>query len=165
MENTLFFLENITHIIICLFILFFVFVETYLLFLFAYFSYALFDRILNRKTKLDKPDFLSLRIVSQGENGMLKFVLVLPPKGADDVVSRELTYTVGSVGPNMLLVAADANETELLEGHDDEVVVGRLVDVDNAGNRSEPREFKFTLLDTIAPPQPGEVGVRVVSES
>lgn len=165
MQNTAILLEYVAHIVLCMFILFFVFVETYLLFLFVYFSYVLFDRILNRKTKLDKPDFLSLRIVSQGENGMLKFVLVLPPKGADDVVSRELTYTVGSVGPNMLLIAGDANETELLEGYEDEVVVGRLVDVDNAGNRSEPREFKFTLLDTIAPPQPGEVGVRVVSES
>jgi hypothetical protein len=99
----------------------------------------------------------------EGEFGMLKFVLVLPEKSATDVVSRELSFKVGEDVFDLVL---DGNtlETEELSGEDDSEVVGTLVDVDDAGNKSLPREFSFVLVDTLAPPQPGELGVRVTGE-
>lgn len=157
-------LECTMYIIILIFLVLLLAVEVDLIFLLTYINYLVYDKYIKCKKVIKKPGKVSLSIISQGENGMLKFVLVLPPKGAEDVVKREVTVTVGSVGPNLLTLDGAANETELLDGNDGEVVVGNLVDVDDAGNRSEAREFNFTLVDTIAPPQPGEVGVRVVSE-
>lgn len=100
----------------------------------------------------------------QGDDGMLKFVLVLPEKGASDVVQREVTVAVGANEPVLVTVDGDTVKTSAFEGEDGETVVGTLVDVDDAGNKSEAREFSFVLVDTIAPPMPGEVGLEVTEE-
>lgn len=112
--------------------------------------------------RLKKPGlvFISLR---QGEDGMLKFVLVLPEVGARDVVTRELRFMVGDVAQEVDL-AGDAVETAEYTGADNEAVVGTLVDVDDAGNRSDAREFSFVLADTLPPPQPGVVGLKLTGE-
>jgi hypothetical protein len=112
--------------------------------------------------RLKKPGliFISLR---QGDDGMLKFVLVLPAAGAKDVVARELRFTVGDVSQEVDL-EGDAVETAEFSGADNEKVVGTLVDVDDAGNRSETREFSFVLADTLPPPQPGVVGLKLTGE-
>lgn len=121
-------------------------------------------RRLQKALRLRRPKAVYLKLVSQGENGMLKFVLVLPEKGAADVVKRHLTVSVGAGEPAVLELDGDATRTDLMEGVEGDAVAGSLVDEDDAGNKSEAREFSFTLVDTIAPPQPGEVGVEVVSE-
>lgn len=113
--------------------------------------------------RLRKPGLVYLTLW-QGENGMLKFVLVLPEKGAADVVQRELTVSVGDKEPVFVTVDGDAVRSSVLEGEDGEAVTGTLVDVDDAGNKSEAREFSFVLADTIAPPMPGEVGLEVTEE-
>ncbi len=117
------------------------------------------------KKKLPKPGLVGLSVLSQGEDGMLKFVLTLPEKGASDVVSRELTVSVDGGEPVVFTLAGDVVESQEFEAADGAAVTGTLVDVDDAGNKSEAREFTLVLVDTIAPPQPGEVGVKVVSES
>lgn len=117
------------------------------------------------KKKVPKPKMVGLSILSQGETGMLKFVLTLPTVGVSDVVSRELTVAVGDVEAVLLTLSSDATESQEFEAADDTVVTGTLVDVDNAGNKSEAREFNFVIVDTIAPPQPGELGVKVISET
>ena len=43
--------------------------------------------------------------------------------------------------------------------------IGTMVDTDASGNASEPRPFSFTLVDSIAPPEPGEVGLVVTGQS
>ncbi len=102
--------------------------------------------------------------VSQGESTMLKFVLVLPEKGAADVVERELTVQVADGEPVVAVLGGDEVESATYEGEDGDSVSGSLVDVDDAGNKSEAREFSFVLADTIAPPVPGEVGLKVTEE-
>ena len=104
--------------------------------------------------------FISQR---EGEDGMLKFVLELPPKSAADVVSRELRFSVGEQLFEVMLGAEDVESAEFV-GNDNDSVTGTLVDVDDAGNRSEPREFSFVLVDTLPPAQPGEVGLKVTGE-
>ena len=81
-----------------------------------------------------------------------------------DVVSRELTVVVGG----------EVVETKSFAGSDvllgevsvpqDAAVVLTLVDVDDAGNRSQPAVVEFIAKDTIAPVQPGAFGVSLVRE-
>ncbi len=113
--------------------------------------------------RLKKPNVVFIKIVSQ-EGNMLKFKLLLPPAGAKDVVKRNLLVQIGTGEPKTTFLDGSAVESELLEGADNDAITGSLVDVDDANNASEPRTFSFVLVDTIPPPQPGEIGVSVVSE-
>jgi hypothetical protein len=124
------------------------------------------NRTLNKMVKvlrLRKPGPIFVRVY-EGEDSMLKFVLVLPQKGAADVVQRELTVQVGEGDPVVVSLGGDEVESGTFEGEDGDSVSGSLVDVDDAGNKSEAREFSFVLVDTVAPPTPGEVGLKVTEE-
>ena len=114
---------------------------------------------------LRKPGLVFVRLVREGESGMSKFALVLPAPGAADVVQRELVFAVAGGTPITQNVSGSATEGEEFDGVEGDVVAGSLVDIDDAGNRSEPRTFELTLTDTIAPAQPGEVGVRMTAET
>lgn len=116
------------------------------------------------KTRRRKPGRVYLRVLREGANGMLTFILNLPEKSAADVVSRELSVSVAGAEAEVLSVAADATSSQEFTAEQGATVSGSLVDIDDAGNRSQPREFSFVLADTIAPPQPGDVGLEVTSE-
>ena len=103
-------------------------------------------------------------VFKDGENDMLKFYLALPAKSAPDVVSRELTVAVAGAAPVVYVLGADVVASAELSGFDNDTVVGTLVDVDDAGNRSGSSEFSFVLTDTIPPPVPGAVGLVVTDE-
>lgn len=113
--------------------------------------------------RLKTPGLVLLKIVSE-EGNMLTFVLTLPAPGAADVVSRELVVSVNGGEAQTLSLDGAATESSELSGEQDNSVTGTLVDIDDAGNRSEPREFSFVLVDNLAPPQPGELGLRVTAE-
>lgn len=114
--------------------------------------------IQRRAGRPPKPDKVSFILTGESKMG-LQYKLVLPAAGASDVVSRKLT--VNGVEQT---VNGDVLEVEGFEGDQDTDVVGTLIDVDDAGNESIARDFSFTLVDTIAPPQPGDVGLVVVGE-
>jgi hypothetical protein len=95
---------------------------------------------------------------------MLNFKLVLPAPSAQDVVTREVTVQIAGQEPTVDTLPGEALEMIGLSGNDGDTVSGSLVDIDDAGNRSESRNFDFVLADTIAPPQPGEVSLIVTSE-
>lgn len=111
--------------------------------------------------RLKKPGKVSITMF-EGE-GMLSFVLTLPERSAKDVVARELTVSVDGV-ETVESLNGDSLESQVYSGLDNVAVAGRLVDIDDAGNRSEPSEFTFVLVDTIAPPAPGQVGLKVTAE-
>jgi hypothetical protein len=115
--------------------------------------------------RLRKPGVVFLVYRQNMENDMLKFVFVLPPAGAHDVVNRELSVQIGNGEPQVINVDTSTNESPELSGMENDVVKGSLVDIDDAGNRSEPRDFEMILLDTLAPPKPGELGLRVTEET
>lgn len=121
-------------------------------------------RLLNIIVKPPKPDGISF-LISEKENGMLKFVLTLPQAGAADVVARKLTVKVGEADAVAFDLAGDVTESQEFECADNAEVTGSLVDVDDAGNESAASEFSFVIVDTLPPPQPGEVGVKVTGES
>jgi hypothetical protein len=120
-------------------------------------------KLLYKTARLRQPSRVFLVIRSE-ENSMLKFVLILPPAGAFDVITRRVSVQIGSNEPVTYDLPKSALETEPMLGEDNDVVSGSLVDIDDAGNQSPPRDFEFILLDTIAPPLPGEIGLRVDEE-
>jgi len=94
---------------------------------------------------------------------MILFDVILPPPGAADVVSRELTITRDGADP--VLTTVGKEETKVAgKAPQDSVLTLTLVDVDDAGNRSEPRVQTATVSDTFAPAQPGELGIVVTGE-
>lgn len=126
------------------------------------------DRIEETQNKLLfrlGPGKITVQII--GENRMsdsLLFVVYLPPKAAPDVVSRELTVEIGD-STQVLELEADAAEVPALSGPDGASVTLSLVDIDNAGNRSEASVFSTELRDTIAPPKPGMLGLEITAEN
>lgn len=119
-------------------------------------------RSLTKVLRLRKPGMVFL--VIRKEEDMMKFVLVLPTIGAPDVVTRKLEIQVGGGEPQNFEFPGTATETDAFIGEQDDAVSGTLRDIDDAGNVSDPRDFGFVLEDTIAPPQPGEMGIRITEE-
>jgi len=115
---------------------------------------------------LRKPGLVFVRMVSEGKNGMSKFALVLPAPGANDVVSREVVFAINGGESVTQSLPGSAEKSEEFDAIESDIVTGTLVDIDDAvpANRSEPRVFELVLADTIAPPQPGEVGAVMVTE-
>ena len=109
------------------------------------------------------PSFIFLEVYKE-ENDMLKFKLVLPEPKAKDVVSRELSTTVAQGIADLKVVGPTDVDIVGFEGNQDDAVEVTLTDIDDAGNRSETRVQSFILVDTIAPPQPGEIGLVVTEE-
>ena len=93
------------------------------------------------------------------------FVLTLPPKSADNIVSRYLIVQIdgGSTLRFNLEPTASEYTDEAFVGSEDSIVGGSLVDVDNTGKRSEPCNFEF-LLGTTEAPAVGEVGLRIIND-
>lgn len=117
-----------------------------------------------------RPGLLKLRITGEkAQDGMdkLQFLIDVPGEATPtDVVSREATVTVGDQLPQSSEVAGSA-EAHLgpFEAEEGAAVSVSVVNIDNAGNRSEARVASFVLADTIAPAAPGEIGLRVVGET
>lgn len=91
---------------------------------------------------------------------MLQYKITLPPPAVSDIVNRLLT--VDGVGRDL---PGDTLEAGGYEGDEGATVVASLIDTDNAGNLSPAREATFTLVDTISPPVPGELGLVVTGET
>lgn len=82
---------------------------------------------------------------------------------AADVVARVLTVAIDGVenASQFGSSVTDFGAVTVVEGAS---VVLTLVDVDNAGNRSEPASVSFVAADTLPPGQPGGFGVTLVGE-
>lgn len=106
-----------------------------------------------------------IQIFVTGEIDMaITFKVVLPPVSAPDVVTRELTVKIGDADPIVSKFAGDVAVVADLQGEQDAEVEVSLVDIDDAGNRSEPSVAKTVLNDTFAPPKPGELGIELTGE-
>lgn len=94
----------------------------------------------------------------------LQFEVILPPVAAPDVVSREVAVDIDGTLATFT-VAGDVTKLENLEGAQGATVTVTLVDVDDAGNKSEPSVKIAVLADTFAPPKPGEIDLVVINET
>lgn len=108
-----------------------------------------------------------LEIITKGRVDMaILFDVSLPPPGATDVVSRELTLTIDGTTQAVPPLVGTTTVVVGFSGPQGATVEAVLVDVDDAGNRSEPSpKLVATLQDTIPPPAPGELGLIVTGET
>lgn len=103
---------------------------------------------------------------SLGETDMLTFFVDLPEVTTDefDVVKRVVTVTLGGVAAEPVEVPAATLEVGPFIGKQDAALKVECFNVDDAGNKSDAKKFEGVLLDTFAPPAPGQIGVRVTGE-
>lgn len=96
----------------------------------------------------------------------LKFQVAVPPPTAGDVVKGELLVKINGGEAIVVATAVDQSmvEDDRFVGPDGATVELAYSLIDDAGNRSIPREFVAQLVDTFAPPQPGELSLTVVGE-
>ena len=95
---------------------------------------------------------------------MLVYSIAAGPPVDADVVARELTVLVnGSQVAQQTLTGSATDLGEVRAVHGDAVVL-LLVDIDDAGNRSEAARVEFAAADTIPPARPGEFGVTLLRE-
>jgi hypothetical protein len=95
---------------------------------------------------------------------MLVYSVTAGPAVDSDVATRRLTVTInGEIVSTVDHPAATTSFGEITAPEDASVVLS-LVDVDDAGNESQPAFYEFTTKDTIAPAQPGSLGVTLVRE-
>lgn len=96
----------------------------------------------------------------------MQFEIGLPTPTAPDVASGELTIQIGSNEPFVINTTPTEQTIQdaRFSGADGETVIATFVFVDDAGNKSQAREASAVLADTIPPPQPGELAIRVTGE-
>lgn len=116
--------------------------------------------------KIAAPEFLEVRQIGRDNMAdVLVYKVSVAPAVDADVVERRLTVVVNGLvveGPKVFPASAtDLGEVRAEQGAS---VLLTLVDVDDAGNRSEPASLEFVAEDTLPPAQPGALGVTLVAE-
>lgn len=96
---------------------------------------------------------------------VLTYAVSAAPVTDGDVVSRELSVVVNGLEQPVVSFPGYAVDLGVVVVPQDAEVVLRLVDVDDAGNRSAPAEVSFVAKDTVPPAAPGSLGVTLVGET
>ena len=81
-----------------------------------------------------------------------------------DVTGRQLTVVVNGEVLSVVELAGSATDLGEVKVEQNSNVTLSLVDVDDAGNRSQPAVLDFVATDTIPPAQPGSFGVTLARE-
>lgn len=81
-----------------------------------------------------------------------------------DVVTRILTTTINGESTEKEYEGSTTKFDDLTATQGDSVILS-LVDVDDAGNRSQAATTSFTAEDTLPPATPGGLGVTLVMET
>jgi len=95
---------------------------------------------------------------------MLVYSVTAGPPVDADVAARELTVAIAGIAGTPVTFAGNATDLGEVKAEQGSEVVLSLVDIDDAGNRSEAATVTFTATDTIPPARPGEFGVSLVRE-
>lgn len=119
------------------------------------------------KFSLGRPGRLGLLQVGEDSMSKIIFEVALPGLAAPDVVKRELSVQIGTEPVSVVTLEgatlSDATVTNL-KGTQDSPLHLELVDIDDAGNRSQPSVYDAVLADTFAPPAPGALGIKAIGE-
>ena len=94
---------------------------------------------------------------------LLTYKVTAAPVVDADVTVRELRIVVNGAEPVVREFTPSDTDLGTVEVPQDALVVLNLVDVDDAGNRSEPAVVEFLATDTLPPQKPG-LGVELVAE-
>lgn len=117
---------------------------------------------------VNPPQSLSVRQIEKDDEAMadtMTYEITVGAPAANDVVSRELTVVVdGLYRDPVVFPAYEVSLGRVTVPQDADVVIS-LVDVDDAGNRSDPAVVSFQALDVVPPPAPGGLSITVVGET
>jgi hypothetical protein len=123
---------------------------------------ALSDRLVPRPPR---PDRFSLRVTEEISMTGFKVLahLPTPPRIGDPnfLASQALVVTVDTVAGDPVILPLTALEAEIGVYPVGKAIVVTLTYVDQSGNESVPRAAEIVIVDTVAPPQPGEFGLSV----
>lgn len=99
-------------------------------------------------------------------SNVLVYQVTVGPVVDSDVVERQLRVIINGDAANALVRSYPADATDLgtFSAPQNSEVILSLVDVDDAGNVSEPAYFEFDALDTLPPAKPNGFGVVLVAE-
>lgn len=96
---------------------------------------------------------------------VLTYQVSVGPAVDHDVVSRELSFVIDGGEPVVASFSGDTTDLGLVSAPQGSSVVLSLVDIDDAGNRSDAATLEFVAADTFPPAVPGSFGVTLVGES
>jgi hypothetical protein len=105
-----------------------------------------------------------VRLFHKGPDMALVYAISAGAPVDTDVVSRELTVTINGTVSLPTTFSGAATDLGTISVDQGANVVLTLIDVDDAGNRSQPATVEFIAADTIPPAQPGSFGVSLVRE-
>jgi hypothetical protein len=117
--------------------------------------------------RMRRPHAVRLMLVrKETERMALVYSVTAAPSLDADVVARQMAVIINGEASGMPTDFPPETTSfgEIIVPQDAQVVV-TLVDIDDAGNVSEPAVLEFTAIDTIPPAKPGEFGVTLVRET
>lgn len=124
-------------------------------------------KLLDRLRDLPDPGPISLSVYLE-DGSMLVFKINLPalPDPAGDIVSGELTVTIGDAAPVVIPTTSGQAFVDELRGVQGSTVSASFAWVDDANNRSaHPSSIDGVVLnDTIPPSDPGALSLKVTRE-
>jgi hypothetical protein len=127
---------------------------------------AIFFWVWSQRNKkiVNVPVNFTVSLIDKRGKDMLVYRLEVGPTVDHDVVERRLTVEVnGELVNEKVFSSLDVDLGELVFAQGDEVNLA-LVDVDDAGNVSEPAFIRFTAADTIPPAKPGSFSAVLARE-
>lgn len=111
------------------------------------------------------PSLSVVQVRSDSMADVLTYRVSAPAPVSGDVVTRLLTVSVNGAEGETNSFPGTATEFATFSVPQNAEVVVTLVDVDDAGNKSEASTYSFVAVDTIPPAAPGAIGVTLVGET
>ena len=129
------------------------------------------ERLRTTNAKLDwllmqhiTPGPLTIEVTQMADSILFKVALPLWPETPADIVKGVLKISIDGAPATEQDVEKGATEVAGLSGPQDAEVSLVFVYVDDAGNESDPSTAIATLVDNVAPPAPGQLGIVVTGE-
>lgn len=115
---------------------------------------------------IDVPVGLSVTLLGGNEMAdVLTYQVSVGLPVSHDVVQRELSFVIDGADPVVSVFSNETTDLGTVNAPEGANVVLSLVDIDNAGNRSDAAVLSFEAVDTLPPAVPGSFGVTLVGES
>ena len=117
----------------------------------------------------EQPKMPGVVVLSQTQEDEMKkfsFALTLtPPDPTGGTVKRTIEWTIADQKGTFDLADVTSVQSPAFVGALGDVVTADVIDTDDAGNASKPSPlFTWTVVDEVAPPQPGMPGVVELAE-
>jgi hypothetical protein len=141
------------------------FIAVVLLLWLLIYLFVIMDNALNPRL-ISRPRLFLTQVRSASMADLLTYAVSVGPVVDADVVERQLVVVVDGAGSpeDVKVFPADTTDLGTVTVPQGSSVVMTLVDVDDAGNRSEPAVLEFVAEDTLPPARPGSFGVTLVGE-